>query len=204
MTDLETTLRHLESQFSEIPPERKVLLHTLGEYLNQKQKSGETARVNFICTHNSRRSQIAQLWLLAAADFFKYGKLEAFSGGTEATEFHPNAVAAMQRAGFALEKKTDDSPSGYRWNQKGQMHRLWSKVFSDPPNPRQGFAAVMVCSDADEACPFVPGAEKRISLPFEDPKKSDGSGREKEAYDQTAEEIGREISFAVWTAVSID
>jgi hypothetical protein len=115
MPKLETTLTQLKSQFSKISPERKVQLHTLGEYLNQKQKSGETARVNFICTHNSRRSQMAQLWLLAAADFFRFGKLEAFSGGTEATAFHPNAVAAMQRAGFALEKAPDDSPAGYQW-----------------------------------------------------------------------------------------
>jgi len=202
MNNLETTIAQLESGFSEIPPDRKVPLHSLGAYLSQKRGSGEIPKVNFICTHNSRRSQMAQLWLLAAAAYFKFGKLEAYSGGTEATEFHPNAVAAMQRAGFALEKTPAAYPSGYLMHWEDQDHHFWSKVFSESPNPQRGFAAVMVCSDADEACPFVPGAEKRISLPFEDPKKSDGGGKEEEAYDLAAEKIGREISYAVWVAVS--
>ncbi len=201
MNRLDQQLSNLESQLHTIPDTRKEVLKNLGNYLRQKKEAGSLPAINFICTHNSRRSQMAQLWLLAAAKHVNFGSVSTFSGGTEATAFHPNAVAAIQRAGFQLKKESEDQNPHYQLAWDGDTLEFWSKVFNESPNPTASFAAVMVCSDADEACPFVPGAERRISLPFEDPKRSDGTGNEEIVYDEACLLIGKEMLFAARIAV---
>lgn len=197
MEQWQENLDQLASGFDQIPEERKKKLEQLSLFLKNKVTANEIPSVNFICTHNSRRSQIAQLWFLASAAYFDLGEVKSFSGGTEGTAFNGNAVAAMQAKGFPLERISEGPNPHYQLAWAGEQQEFWSKVFSEAPNPTRGFAAVMVCSDADEACPFVPGAEKRISLPFEDPKKSDGSGQEAKVYGEAAQIIGREIGYAV-------
>ena len=71
--------------------------------------------------------------------------------------------------------------------------RSFSKKFGHKSNPKENFAAVMVCSDADTKCPFVPGAQTRVALPYIDPKKSDGTPQESYTYLAKSEEIGREM-----------
>jgi arsenate reductase (thioredoxin) len=73
--------------------------------------------------------------------------------------------------------------------------RGFSKVYGDAANPSDGFAAIMVCSEADGACPFVTGADLRVSLPYVDPKVSDGTPEEAAVYLAKSEEIGREMAF---------
>ena len=152
----------------------------------------------FICTHNSRRSIIAQVWAAAAADWFGMDNVEAFSGGTETTAFNPRAVAALRRAGFSIGTPPEEENPRYtvRFGEDATSLIVWSKVFDAPENPHRGFAAVMTCSHADENCPFVPGADVRVSLPFDDPKASDGTPDEERIYDERVREIGREIVFA--------
>ena len=72
----------------------------LSQYFSDQYKSGKTPQAIVICTHNSRRSHLGQLWLAIGADFFELPQLETFSGGTEATAFNPRAVAALHRVGF--------------------------------------------------------------------------------------------------------
>ena len=71
----------------------------------------------------------------------------------------------------------------------------FSKKISDPSNPTVDFGAVMVCSSADKSCPFVPGADLRVAIPYIDPKLSDGTEQETATYLAKSEEIGREM---VW------
>jgi len=71
----------------------------------------------------------------------------------------------------------------------------FSKKISDPSNPTEAFGAVMVCSSADKSCPFVPGADLRVAIPYIDPKLSDGTDAETATYLAKSEEIGREM---VW------
>jgi arsenate reductase (thioredoxin) len=66
--------------------------------------------MNFICTHNSRRSHIAHLWAWAAAEHFGVRPFESYSGGVEVTAFNPRAVEAMRRAGFIIGEAEGDNP----------------------------------------------------------------------------------------------
>ncbi len=179
------------------PPneQRERALLTLATYIKEKRTAGQTIQLNFICTHNSRRSHMGQVMAQVLAAYYTLGDFASFSGGTEATAFHPHAVQALRSLGVDI-RQLDQSDNPRYEIVTGPLSSItFSKKFSDPPNPRENFAAIMVCSSADAGCPFVPGAEKRISLPFTDPKESDGSGQEETVYRARALEIGTELAW---------
>ncbi len=178
-----------------IPPNRKKVLEPLINYIRKKIKSKQSVKLNFICTHNSRRSQFAQVWAQILSVYFQI-ETECFSGGTEATAFHPNAIAALKRAGFRINVSKGNNPLvsfAYADNQKPL--EFFSKVYDDAVNPTSKFAAVMTCSHADENCPFIPGSEVRIALDYEDPKEFDGTNRELEKYDERSDQIASEMYY---------
>ncbi|EDP96903.1 hypothetical protein U8527_01155 [Kordia algicida OT-1] len=152
-----------------------------------------------ICTHNSRRSHLGQLWLALAADYYKLPTIETFSGGTEATLFHPNAIAAVKRVGFevSIEAQAKNPIYNIQWKANQEPYQAFSKRFEEAPNPTQEFAAIMVCTEADEGCPFVSGTDFRIALPFEDPKAFDGTPQEEEKYDERCRQIGTEMLYVM-------
>ena len=122
--------------------------------------------------------------------------VETFSGGTEATAFHPNMIEALKTGGFQVEKLKMEKPTLPDNISEGKNEeQLFSKVYSDEYNPQENFIAVMVCTEADGGCPFVAGSVARISLPYQDPKYADGTSEEKEAYQKTLKEIGREMLY---------
>jgi arsenate reductase len=182
-------------------PSRLPALETLIQYIGEKASKGAAVRLNFICTHNSRRSQIAQILAQVLAEHLHIDWMQTFSGGTEVTAFHPNAVAALVDLGVHIDKLDNGANPHYRIRIGSHIVDAFSKLYSHPDNPQKDFAAVMVCSQADAGCPFVPGADKRIALPFDDPKASDGSPEEAETYKARALEIGRELAWVFQRAV---
>lgn len=190
----------LPAEFAAIPTQRQAKLQELGNYFYRKRKAGEPVQVTVICTHNSRRSHMGQLWLLAAAAWYGIEGVSAYSGGTQSTAFHPNAVAALRRAGFLITPTTSQVPNPIyeaRYTEQQEPMIMYSKTYDDNVNPHVHFAAVMVCSEADAACPFVPGADERFALPFHDPKDYDGTPMETGKYDEACRLIARDLFFAV-------
>jgi arsenate reductase (thioredoxin) len=185
-------------RFNQIPPGRKAVLNQLALFIQSQQQAGNAIILTFICTHNSRRSHIAQLWAQTAAYYYGIQDVSCFSGGTEATAFNVRAVKAMQDAGFDITKTKDGSNPIYevRFADGQKPVVIFSKKFDDPSNPGKGFAAIMTCSHADENCPLVPGASARIALTYDDPKDFDGTPQEAEQYAQRVHEIGTEIFYA--------
>lgn len=181
-----------------IPEMRKTQLAKLAEYISRKRATSGIVRLNFICTHNSRRSHISQIWAATAAAYFGLDGIGAYSGGTEATAFNPRAVAAMERAGFQIINPGGDNPH-YLVSFSPDVSPIesYSKTFDDPANPQKEFAAVMTCSDADENCPFIPGTELRLPLTYDDPKAADNTPEESARYDERVRQIGREIFYAM-------
>lgn len=198
---LERYCKVVVSEFDQIPEERKESLRELGDFIYQKRVKNEPVKLVVICTHNSRRSHIGQMWLNAAATWYGIDNVNSFSGGTEATALNPRAVAALNRAGFRIAKTSNaENPTytGTYLRGAGQAALImYSKKFSDNQNPSEDFAAIMVCSEADQSCPLVPGAEARVSLPFEDPRYYDETPSEKVEYDKTVRLIAREMFFAM-------
>jgi len=187
-------------EFDRIPSQRKVVLRQLSKYISDKINQNKTAQIVVICTHNSRRSHLGQLWLAVGQEYFNLPKIKTYSAGTEATSFNPRMVAALQRTGFFIEKeelKTDNPNYKIQWNEDTVPYTAFSKTLDHPKNPKNNFAAVMVCSEADEGCPIVPGCDFRLSLPYDDPKAFDGTNQEEEKYDEKVREIGREMLFVL-------
>lgn len=187
-------------EIDQIPSERRERLKGISAYIRDQRAAGKHARLIFVCTHNSRRSHMAQLWAAAAAGAYGIA-LETFSGGTEATAFHPHAVEAMRRAGFEIETTSAEVNPVYHVRYGPALPTLscFSKVYDQPPNPREGFAAVMVCTEADAACPLVAGATGRFTLPYVDPKAADGSHKEAATYDERCRQIAREMLWMMGT-----
>ncbi len=199
--DMPTKLKKYSSEVisesDRIPEKRKSNLDEIAKYISGKISKDEEIRLVFICTHNSRRSQMAQIWAQTAAEMYDIPKFKAYSGGTEATAFNPRAVKAIKKAGFeVIEKSKGDNPVySVKYTSGGEEIEAFSKKYSDESAPKENFAAVMVCSHADANCPYVPGAEDRISLPFDDPKEFDGTPQEEEKYDERCRDIAREIFY---------
>jgi arsenate reductase len=198
LPDLNRYVNQLTTEFALISPDRKEILKELTQFIQNKLDSNQNVYLNFICTHNSRRSHLSQLWAQAAAHYYGVKGVTCFSGGTEATAFNPRAVRAMQGAGFRITSTKEGQNPVYevRYAEQASPVIAFSKKYDDPFNHNKGFAAVMTCSHADENCPLVIGASARIALTYDDPKNFDDTPQEAAKYAERVNEIGREILFA--------
>lgn len=178
-----------------INEDRLAVLKSLIDYIQSKIDQGQEINLNFICTHNSRRSQFSQIWAQTAADYFGVpGK--CYSGGVEVTAFNERAVASIKRSGFKVVAQGDNNPiySVFHSDQHDPI-KAFSKLFDNPVNKAEQFAAVMTCSHADENCPFIPGTEQRIAVRYEDPKAFDDSPQEAAKYDERSMQIASEMFY---------
>ncbi len=198
LAQLQNTIGQLTQEFDKIPATRKDTLQQLSDFVQKKINNKQSAHLNFICTHNSRRSHLSQLWAQAAAYYYTIPSVYCYSGGTEATAFNPRAVKAMQAAGFdiTIRKEGDNPIYQVRYATEAPAMEAFSKKYDDPFNHLEDFAAVMTCSHADENCPLVLGATARIALTYDDPKEFDGTPLEAAKYAERVQQIGREILYA--------
>jgi arsenate reductase len=106
-------------------------------------------RVLFLCTHNASRSQMAEGLLRHTGG----DRFEAQSAGTQPTQLHPLAAAAMQEIGIDI--------SGQR-----------SKEIEAVVQPVD--VVITLCEDAKEACPIFPGAVRYLHWSLPDPSAAPG------------------------------
>ena len=177
--------------------ERKTILQPLIAYINSKTQEEQIIQLNFICTHNSRRSHLAQVWAQAMASYFNIPNIACFSGGTESTAVYPMVIQTLEEAGFQITMEVSaENPVYHITFATDKMPLLaFSKKYDEDANPKSGFAAIMTCSQADAGCPFVAGSEKRISIMYEDPKASDGTSEQKKVYKERSEQIATEMKY---------
>lgn len=186
----------LEKEFDQIPSERKQLLQQLADALQQKKNVEAPLRLIYVCTHNSRRSHLGQIWANVAANFYGIDDVETFSAGTEATAIHPNTLEALRHQGFeVMVQDHSANPTVEIRFGTTELSKCFSKTIDDASLPKDAFIAVMTCSDADENCPFIPGCDLRIGTTYEDPKKSDGTPEQTQTYMNRSLQIGRECLY---------
>jgi len=184
-------------EFKLIPQERKKQLTRLASKITRELSLDCSAGIIFICTHNSRRSLLAQIWAQFSSTHYDVIGVRCYSGGTEATAFNISAVDALKSSGLQIEKMDESENPRYlvRFSGEEDGIRVFSKKYEDPPNPTNNFIAVMTCSDADEACPMVEGAASRFAITYDDPKAFDGTSEEKARYEERSNQIAREMLF---------
>ena len=182
---------------NQIPEERKEILQPLIDFIKERKETNQHILLNFICTHNSRRSHLAQIWAQVMAEYYQIDKVYSYSGGTEATAMFPKIAETLTSQGLQIKKATETDNPIYYINLGDNIQPVigFSKVFEDDFNPKSDFAAIMTCSQADEGCPFVFGCSKRIPITYEDPKAFDGTDLQDEKYLERSVQIATEMKY---------
>jgi arsenate reductase len=180
-----------------VSEERKEVLNPLIDYIQNKVNHQEEIRLNFICTHNSRRSHLSQIWAQTMAFQFGIKNVFCYSGGTEATALFPKVAETLSNQGFQIEKVSQEQNPVYAIKFDENQHPIigFSKTYFDDFNPKSNFAAIMTCSNADEGCPMVFGAEARFPIKYDDPKAFDGTEVMNEKYTERSLQIASELYF---------
>lgn len=185
-------------EFDLIPAERKAELQELSMIIRKVKASRRPVRLTFICTGNSRRSQLAQVWASTAAAYYGIAGIETFSGGTVVTAFNRRIAGTLTGAGFAVESQPGKNADfRVRYSDREEPIVCRSKHYSDEENPKSEFIAVMLCSDADARCPIVPGSEHRVYIPYIDPREADHTEEERETYRERNAQIAREMLYVM-------
>jgi arsenate reductase len=180
-----------------VSEERKVVLKPLADYIQNKVNANEEIRLNFICTHNSRRSHLSQIWAQTMAFHFGIQNVYCYSGGTEATALFPKVAETLANQGFQIQQLSQEQNSVYAVKFDDNKHPIvgFSKKYFNDFNPKSNFAAIMTCSNADEGCPMVFGAEARFPIKYDDPKAFDGTEVMNEKYAERSLQIASELYF---------
>lgn len=184
-------------QFGTISLERKAILLPLIDFIQEKVSKNQEVRLNFICTHNSRRSHLSQVWAQTAAAHFNVKNVFCYSGGTEATALFPMVAKTLEQAGFQMQPLSEGTNPVYSIKYSENEHPIigFSKTYDDSFNPQSAFAAILTCSSADNGCPFIAGAEKRIPITFEDPKAFDNTPQQEAKYKERSVQIATELFY---------
>ena len=182
---------------STISEKRKKTLQPLIDFVQSKVSNQETVAINFICTHNSRRSHLSQVCAQTIAYSLHISNVICYSGGTEATAMFPMAAKKLENSGFQIQTLSEGKNPVYAIKYAENAHPImgFSKRLDDDFNPKTDFAAIMTCNSANEACPLVLGAEKRIPITFEDPKAFDNTPQQAEKYHERSVQIATELLY---------
>ena len=194
--------RNIENQIKDldetsISVERQNIAQPLVDYIQSKVDSKQEIRLNFICTHNSRRSHLSQVWAQTLAHYFDIKNVFCYSGGTETTALFPIAAKTLENTGFEIEAIADGSNPIYAIKYAADAHPIlgFSKKFDSNFNPNSNFVAVLTCSSADKECPYIPNAEVRIPMTFEDPKAFDNTPQQADKYNERSLQIATELKY---------
>lgn len=187
-----------------ITEERKKLLLPLVKYIKGKIQNNEAIALNFICTHNSRRSHLSQVWAQTLAYYSGIKNIQCYSGGTEATALFPVAAETLKNMGFKIQKLSETNNPVYSIKYAANSHSIvgFSKKFDDDFNPKNNFAAILTCSSADEGCPIVSGCDGRFPITFEDPKTFDDTPLQKDKYHERSLQIATELLYVMKNSVA--
>ncbi len=183
--------------YNHIPGERKEILNQLINYIRLKKSNNGPIRLNFICTHNSRRSHLSQIWAQTMAYHYSIDNIYCYSGGTEATAMFPKVAETLTNQGFEIYRLSDFPNPVYavKYDQNEHPIICFSKEYNHGFNPQAGYAAIVTCNSADEACPVVLGADARFPIKYDDPKAFDDTDLMDAKYTDRSLQIGVEMAY---------
>lgn len=180
-----------------VSEERKEILQPLVNYIQTKVDTNDIIRLNFICTHNSRRSHLSQIWAQTMAFHFAIQNVFCYSGGTESTAMFQKVGETLINQGFEIQQlsKNENPVYAIKFTENEVPIIAFSKTYFDAFNPKSNFAAIMTCNNADEGCPMVFGAEARFPIKYDDPKAFDGTELMNVKYIERSLEIASEMYY---------
>ncbi|WP_196893237.1 low molecular weight phosphatase family protein [Aureivirga marina] len=181
----------------EITNDRKETLNDIAKAVLDEYLRNERVNLNFICSHNSRRSQFAQIWGNYAINFFSIPNMECFSGGTVVTALHRNTVKTLKEVGFRFDVKTFNHQNpeyliSYQDCKKPIL--AYSKLIEDQNN-KSPYIAITTCNSIEKNCPLFTDCLAYFQLPYTDPKNYDYTALKNEKYNELNMNIASEMAF---------
>ncbi len=158
--------------------------------------SEKSVNINFICTHNSRRSHLGQIWAQTIAEYYNLN-ISTYSGGTESTALFPEIINTLESKGFLVTKISQGKNPIFsiKFGENDKPIIGFSKKYDSSFNPDSEFIAVMTCSSAANECPVVKGAKFRFTLTYDDPKISDHTTHQYTVYTERSKQIATEMKY---------
>ncbi len=194
----------LTTSFDMIDEPHRLAGGTLVDWISKNYRPGQRLDVIVVCTGNTRRSILGATMGNIAAAYYGMPEIRFHSGGTAPTACNSRTVVALKAIGVEVERTGKEATRGepqtanpvysIRWGKPDDAAYEaleFSKHYADPANPQRGFAALMVCGEADAECPLVKGAALRVSMPYLDPKSYDGGAYEGAKYAERRDDMGR-------------
>ena len=197
----------LTASFDMIDPPHRPAGEALADWIAKNYQPGRPLDVIVVCTGNSRRSILGSTMGNVAAAYYGMPEVRFHSGGTAPSAFNARTARTLREIGIEVEPTSGEGARGepetanpiyrVRWGSPSDSGgpplgtTEFSKRYDDPANPQKGFAALMVCGEADTGCPFVKGSVLRVSMPYLDPKIYDGGSLETEKYAERRDDMGR-------------
>lgn len=189
--------RGVVREFDRLTPERKEVLRGIAQTVVAQLQQDKRSQLTFICTHNSRRSHMSQIWAQTAAYYYGLDQVTTYSGGTQVTACNCRTITAMRSAGFQIDDATTGDNPLYlvHYADDRTPVKAYSKLYNADGNPAQKFIALMTCSAADKSCPVVQGSIARFAIHYVDPRLCDDTPTETTAYNERCREIAREMFY---------
>ena len=200
-TPIATLIDQLDA--TQLSIERITVLKPLIHFIDQQIGTEKSINLNFICTHNSRRSILSQVWAKTMAEYFDIKNVYTYSGGTEAMAVFPKVLETLEQQGFEVLNLSAGTNriSAVKYDDNALPVLAFSKTYDDAYNPRSNFGAVLTCESASQNCPAVVGALARIPITYDDPKVSDGTHEMDHIYTERSLQIATELKY-VFSQVS--
>jgi len=196
---LKSYMDSIIGESEKINDQRKSQLQPVMDYVLNVISGGREPQLLFVCTQNSRRSMFTQVWAQLAGWVCGIKNFHSHSAGSELAALHSNTRDALIRAGIKIDQLTGGENPLYRavFSEAFPSMYLFSKQVNFSENPKKDFGAVLVCVEDAETCPFIPSAEVRIPLPYDDPKKFDDTDQIAAAYDRSSQQIASEMFYVM-------
>ncbi len=200
LPELRRHAEFLTTSFDLIEPGHHVAIEQLADWIAKNWQPDGQLHVLATCSGNSRRSILSATMGNLAAAYYGFDNVRFHSGGTTPSAFNKRTIATLKEIGFQIEPTGEEAMRGDPKTPNAIFRVLWgkgleakefSKSFKDPSNPSSGFAAIMVCTEADAECPVVPGASLRVAMTFVDPKLYDDGPFERGKYAERRDDVGR-------------
>jgi len=176
---------------------RLELLKSIALFISDEIQTRNKININFISPHNSRRSQLLQIWGNYAAHYFILKNIKSFSGGTAVTSFYRNTVKTLQEVGFKFQisEFSHQNPKYIiSYENCANPIKGFSKYFDDTHNEKP-FIAIVSCSKTEKNCPMISDTIKKFNLPYNDPTKYDNTLNKAEKYLESNKQIAGEIHY---------
>ena len=162
---------------------RKKRLDNIASVINENLN--KTRSIVFLCTHNSRRSQICEVWGKVFAEIYRK-KININSAGAFKTVVHSQVYESIVKCGLIVNNKKE-----IFFDKK--KFKLNSKTTDSIT--MKNFIAVMTCSDTEKSCPHDSRSVRNIKMFFNDPRIYDETDKMSREYLKTTTYIAEELNY---------